>query len=140
MRVIGNGKQIKHLVLSAQRLAGLLEGAAGSPLPQITALETEAREGAGALNFGGDGPGVKGVENSVSRQETSPQAAPAGDGALLGPALAVSSAPLPAAAGVPWTLRSSRKHYLEAKIILVFHEHGCECVSFAIITDSPILL
>ena len=39
------------------RWLGLPEKAAGSPLRQVTVVDTEARAEAGALNYSGDGPG-----------------------------------------------------------------------------------
>ena len=64
MRVIRNHQRISRLAVAAGGAfwAWLLEKGCWVILWQVTALDTEAGEEAGALDFCGAGPGVQGVE------------------------------------------------------------------------------
>ena len=114
--------------------------AGGSSLRQITVLDTEAREEAGALSIDGKGPG------SARRHHF--YAAPGGAASSVlgygrcvawsGPGHVLS--PLPAAVGPLGQFGHHKKYKLETKTYPACRGHGRECVSFATITLLATLL
>ena len=69
--------------------AHMLEPAAGSSLWQIAALDTEAREESGALNFSGNGPRAAGRDHLCAAPGGVALSGLSMVSGLLGPALAV---------------------------------------------------